>query len=81
MAVVPNMWGVWNMLHLALRSRLQWSIGVHGAILPLLLMPLGYALARVARSLSAGAVGVRVADGAGWRRRCITWRGNTWWDF
>lgn len=46
MAVVPNMWGLWNMLHLALRSRLPWSIGVHGALLPLLLMPVGFALAR-----------------------------------
>jgi hypothetical protein len=25
MAVVPNMWGVWNMLYLALRARLPWS--------------------------------------------------------
>jgi hypothetical protein len=46
MAVVPNMWGAWNMLYLALRSRLRWSLGVHGALLPLLLMPLGIALAR-----------------------------------
>jgi len=46
MAVVPNLWGVWNMLYLALRSRLRWSLGVHGAALPLLLMPLGVALAR-----------------------------------
>lgn len=45
MAVVPNLWGAWNMLYLALRSRLHWSIGVHGALLPLLLMPLGVALA------------------------------------
>ena len=45
MAVVPNLWGIWNKLHLALRSRLKWSLGVHGAILPLLLMPLGFALA------------------------------------
>ena len=45
MAVVPNLWGVWNMLYLAVRSRLRWSIGVHGAVLPLLLMPLGVALA------------------------------------
>lgn len=45
MAVVPNMWGLWNMLYLALRSRLKWSLGVHGAILPLLLMPMGFALA------------------------------------
>ena len=46
MAVVPNLWGAWNRLHLALRSRLRWSLGVHGAVLPLLLMPLGVALAR-----------------------------------
>src|SRR5688572_1879311 len=46
MAVVPNVWGVWNMLHLALRNRPRWSIGLHGAILPLLLMPAGFALAR-----------------------------------
>jgi hypothetical protein len=46
MVVVPNVWGLWNMLHLRLRARRQWSIGVHGAILPLLLMPLGFGLAR-----------------------------------
>jgi len=45
MAVVPNLWGIWNMLHLATRSRLRWSIGLHGAVLPLLLMPMGVALA------------------------------------
>jgi hypothetical protein len=45
MAVVPNMWGAWNMLYLALRPRVKWSLGVHGAILPLLLMPMGFALA------------------------------------
>jgi len=45
MAVVPNMWGWWNMLYLALRARAKWSIGVHGALLPLILMPLGVALA------------------------------------
>jgi len=47
MAVVPNLWGVWNMLHLWLRSRANLSLGVHGAILPLLLMPGGVALARL----------------------------------
>jgi hypothetical protein len=45
MAVVPNMWGVWNMLYLGMRSRLRWSLGVHGALLVLVLMPLGVALA------------------------------------
>ena len=46
MAVVPNLWGAWNMLHLALRSRMRVSLGVHGALLPLLLMPSGVMLAR-----------------------------------
>ena len=47
LVVVPNAWGLWNMLHLALRRRFDWSIGTHGALLPLLLMPGGVALARV----------------------------------
>ncbi len=43
MAVVPNLWGVWNVLH----CRWRWApIGVHGAVLPLLLVPAGFALAR-----------------------------------
>ena len=46
MAVVPNVWGAWNMLHLLLRSRLKMSLGLHGALLPLVLMPAGYTLAR-----------------------------------
>jgi hypothetical protein len=46
MAAVPNLWGAWNMLHLAI-GRDRWPIGVHGALLPLLLIPLGLALARL----------------------------------
>lgn len=46
MAVVPNMWGAWNMVYLALRSRVRWSVGVHGALLPLILIPFGILLAR-----------------------------------
>jgi hypothetical protein len=45
MAVVPNLWGVWNMLYLALRSRVRLPLEVHGAALPLLLMPAVIALA------------------------------------
>jgi hypothetical protein len=47
MAVVPNMWGAWNMLHLALRPRVPLTLGVHGALLPLILIPAGIALARL----------------------------------
>lgn len=41
MAVVPNLWGLWNVLFLATHERLHLSLGLHGAILPLLLAPLG----------------------------------------
>jgi hypothetical protein len=47
MAIVPNVWGLWNVLHLALRSRVRPPLGVHGALLILFLMPAGVALARV----------------------------------
>ncbi|MBS1830148.1 MAG: hypothetical protein JST93_32910 [Acidobacteria bacterium] len=42
MAVVPNLWGLWNVLYQA-KPRLPF--GVHGALLPILLVPCGYALA------------------------------------
>lgn len=44
MAVVPNLWGLWNMLFVASHSRTHLSIGFHGALLPLLLGPLGIVL-------------------------------------
>jgi hypothetical protein len=46
MAVVPNVWGLWNMLYLKLRRRAHLSIGTHGALLVLLLIPGGIVLAR-----------------------------------
>jgi hypothetical protein len=44
MAVVPNLWGLWNMLFVGSHSRTHLSIGIHGAILPLILGPLGMLL-------------------------------------
>ena len=46
MAVVPNLWGAWNMLHLALPSRARLPLGVHGSLLPLVLMPAGIIMVR-----------------------------------
>jgi hypothetical protein len=46
MAIVPNLFGLWNMLHLATRSRTHLPLGVHGAILPFVLVPAGFLLAR-----------------------------------
>ena len=45
MAAVPNLWGLWNVLFVASRGRLRLSLGLHGAILPLLLAPLGLLVA------------------------------------
>ena len=47
MAVVPNLWGLWNMLHAAPPPRLRLSLGLHGALLPFLLVPLAFALVSV----------------------------------
>jgi hypothetical protein len=44
MAIVPNLFGVWNMFYLWLRPRPHLPIGVHGALLPFILVPLGYAV-------------------------------------
>lgn len=44
MAIIPNLFGLWNILHLATRTNLP--LGVHGAILPFLLAPGGYLVAR-----------------------------------
>jgi len=45
MAVVPNLWGIWNVLFVASRGRLRLSLGLHGAILPLVVGPLGLLVA------------------------------------
>jgi len=47
MAVVPNVWGLWNMLYLRLRRRVHLSLGAHGALLVVFLIPGGIGLARV----------------------------------
>src|SRR5215470_4145347 len=45
MAVVPNAWGLWNVLFIFWRDRLKMSVGLHGALLPFLLAPLGFVVA------------------------------------
>ncbi len=45
MAIVPNAFGAWNILYVALRSHRHWPIGIHGAILPFIFVPTGYAFA------------------------------------
>ena len=47
MAAVPTAWGLWNALHLAVWQRRHISIGLFGAVLPLLLAPGGYVVTRL----------------------------------
>ena len=58
MAVVPLLFGLWNMLWLRSHECTRLPIGVHGAILPLVLMPLGATTAHCLGVLTLGAYGV-----------------------
>ncbi len=63
MAINPLAWGVWNALYVALHERWRTSLGVFGAVLPLLLVPAGVAVAReleLAFVSTAGAILVLV---------------------
>lgn len=59
MALIPNVFGVWNMLYVALKSRLRLSIGVHGALLPFVLVPLGFMLGMVLGAITIDHDGVQ----------------------
>ncbi|MGD0548460.1 MAG: hypothetical protein ABR991_11620 [Terracidiphilus sp.] len=54
MAVVPSLFGLWNMLWLGSHERTHLPIGLHGAILPFLLMPLGATTASCLGVLTLG---------------------------
>ena len=58
MAVVPLLWGLWNMLWLWSAPRTHMPIGLHGAVLPILLMPAGASLATCLGVLVIGNHGV-----------------------
>lgn len=47
MAIVPNAWGLWNMLYLAVHSRVRVPVGIFGSLLVLILVPGGVALTRL----------------------------------
>ena len=44
MALIPNLFGVWNILYVGLKSHSRLSIGAHGALLPFVIIPLGLTL-------------------------------------
>ena len=44
MAVVPNLWGLWNLVYIAMVLKHRMTLGVWGALLPLILVPGGLLL-------------------------------------
>ena len=58
LALVPSLWALWNMLWVGSHERTHLSIGMHGAVLPLLLMPGGAILATCLGLLALGTNGV-----------------------
>jgi len=46
MAVVPNLWGAWNVLWVATKHRTHLPVGAHGSLLVAIIVPAGIVLAR-----------------------------------
>ena len=58
MALVPNIFGLWNILYVRLRSCRRLPIGFHGAILPFIIAPTGFVLATSLGFLTATSSGL-----------------------
>jgi len=58
MAVVPSLFGLWNMLYMCSHPHTHLPIGLHGALLPLVLMPMGATTAHCLGVLAFGSHGV-----------------------
>ena len=46
MAIIPNLFGVWNILYLVSHVHTRLPLGIHGAILPFIIAPAGFVLGR-----------------------------------
>jgi hypothetical protein len=46
-ALIPNLWGLWNMLYVRLREHRHVPIGLHGALLVVLIVPIGFSVAKL----------------------------------
>jgi hypothetical protein len=58
MAIVPSLFGLWNVLWLASHESTHLPIGVHGAVLPVLMAPVGAVIASCLGILVLGSHGV-----------------------
>jgi hypothetical protein len=58
LALVPAIWGVWNMVYLAMHTRRYIPLGCHGALVPVFLVPVALVAAR--------AFGIELTLAASW---------------
>jgi hypothetical protein len=63
LAVVPNAFGVWNVLYVLLNSRWHHPIGLHGAAFPFFIAPIGFAIASMEGVVRLGAHALIYFDG------------------
>ena len=64
LAVVPNAFGVWNVVYVLLHSRWHHPIGLHGAALPFFIAPIGFAFASMEGIVRLGHSALIYFDGA-----------------
>lgn len=64
LAIVPNAFGLWNMLYVALRPRWHTPIGLHGAVLPFFVGPIGFAILFSLGYVRLTSSGINVLDTA-----------------
>ncbi len=58
MALIPNIFGLWNMAYLWMSPRRHLPIGFHGAILPFIIAPTGFLIATASGFLAATSSGL-----------------------
>jgi hypothetical protein len=62
MALVPGLWGLWSMLWVWSHPQTHLPVGVHGAALPFLMLPVGTVVARCLGVITLGQSGVTWFD-------------------
>src|SRR5258705_3760763 len=72
MAVIPSAFGVWNIFYVWSRPHRSWPIGLHGALLPVIIVALGSVYTIYGGFLTAGPPGgtwVQAISGPFWLPR------------